>query len=83
MIYHLEISDRDLRSKIRRQTILMGGNRKLKIYGQLSCSSGKKIKKANRVFFTNEEEALKQDYRPCGHCKRVAYKQWKKQKINR
>jgi len=74
---HIEISATVLRSKIRSGKINFGGNSKLKIYGLLSCSSGKRMKPENRVFFKSEEEALENNYRPCGHCMRGKYKQWK------
>ena len=77
MIRHSDISASDLRSKIRKREIRWGGNRQLKIYGTLSCASGKKMKKENRVFFSTEEEALQNKYRPCGHCKKASYKKWK------
>jgi len=77
MIGHSELSDKDLRSKIKQQKIRFGGNRKLKIYGTLACKSGKKMKRENRVFFYAEDEALAKDFRPCGHCMKVNYKQWK------
>ncbi|MCG8327386.1 MAG: hypothetical protein MI974_06860 [Chitinophagales bacterium] len=35
------------------------------------------MKKENRVFFTDEKEAIKSGYRPCGHCMRTAYLNWK------
>jgi methylphosphotriester-DNA--protein-cysteine methyltransferase len=50
---------------------------KLKIYGKLSCLSGKRMKLQNRVFFKNTEEALANGYRPCGHCMQNEYKTWK------
>lgn len=68
MIQHSAISDSDLRTKIRRSKICFGGNRKLKIYGTLSCNSGKRMKCENRVFFASEQEAQQNNYRPCGHC---------------
>ncbi|NML70092.1 metal-binding protein [Chryseobacterium sp. RP-3-3] len=74
---HIEISDPVLKNKIRRKEINFGGNHKLKIYGLLSCSSGKRMKKENRIFFISENEALKHNYRPCGNCMRIEYKQWK------
>lgn len=77
MIKHNELTSTEIRSKIRKHEILFGGNRKLKIYGLLSCKSGKKMKKENRVFFATEEEAVKNNYRPCGHCMKIAYKNWK------
>jgi methylphosphotriester-DNA--protein-cysteine methyltransferase len=57
--------------------ILMAGNRKLKIYGRLDCRSGKRMKKANRVFFSSEEQALRLGFRPCARCMRKDYSQWK------
>ena len=77
MIKHSEISDIDLRSKIKQQKICFGGNRQLKIYGLLSCTSGKRMKRENRVFFYSEQEAQQNNYRPCGHCMKTAYKKWK------
>ena len=57
--------------------VTYAGNRKLKIYGTLSCSTGKRMKPENRVFFTDELEAISCDYRPCGHCMRKTYQKWK------
>ncbi|WP_262512196.1 Ada metal-binding domain-containing protein [Mucilaginibacter conchicola] len=57
--------------------ITFGGNHKLKIFGTLNCSSGRRMKIANRVFFKNEQEASSAGYRPCGHCMRAAYQKWK------
>lgn len=76
MINHLDITDLDLRSKIKQKEICFGGNRKLKIYGTLRCKSGKRIKRENRVFFVSKNEALKNEYRPCGHCMKAEYKKW-------
>ena len=60
-----------------------GGNKKLKIYGRLDCSSAKRwIEKGyyikNRVFFENEETAIAAGYRPCAICMPDEYKVWKK-----
>ena len=77
MIKHIDISDTDLRAKIKTKKIRLGGNQKLKIYGKLHCKSGKRMKRENRVFFSTEKEALKHSFRPCGHCKREEYKKWK------
>lgn len=77
MIQHNEISDTDLRSKIKKRKICFGENRKLKIYGTLSCTSGKRMKRENRVFFSSEQEAQQNNYRPCGHCMKTEYKKWK------
>lgn len=77
MIFHVELSDIDLRKKIRRNEISLGGNKKLKIFGTLKCSSGKRMKRENRMFFKSEKEAVKNGYRPCGHCMKTAYQKWK------
>lgn len=79
MIQHSQVTDSELKSKIHHQKIHLGGNQKLKIYGLLSCSSGKRMKRQNRVFFTNEKEAIQYKYRPCGHCMKEKYKAWKDQ----
>lgn len=66
-----------IRSLIRQKKILLSGNSKLRIFGTLSCRSGKRMKRENRVFFASEEEALANGYRPCAHCMRAAYQNWK------
>lgn len=66
-----------IRAMIRKKQISLGGNRKLKIYGTLRCNSGKKMLPVNRVFFSSETAAIQAGYRPCGHCKTTAYRQWK------
>jgi methylphosphotriester-DNA--protein-cysteine methyltransferase len=76
MIKHLDINDLDLRSKIKLKEICLGGNRKLKIFGTLQCKSGKRMKRENRVFFVSEKEAIKNHFRPCGHCMKIEYKKW-------
>jgi methylphosphotriester-DNA--protein-cysteine methyltransferase len=76
MIKHIEIAQWFLFRKIKNQELILGGNRKLKIYGKLNCSTGKRMKKENRVFFSTEEEALQNGYRPCGNCMRSKYNQW-------
>jgi methylphosphotriester-DNA--protein-cysteine methyltransferase len=69
-----------LRKLITTGKIILGGNRKLKIYGELNCKSGKKMKVENRVFFESEKEAIENGYRPCGHCSQEKYKRWKGEK---
>ncbi len=81
MINHSEIPDKYLGSRIRQQEICLGGNRKLKIYGTLSCTSGRKMKRENRVFFSSEKEAVQNGYRPCGHCMKEQYQKWKNETI--
>jgi methylphosphotriester-DNA--protein-cysteine methyltransferase len=77
MILHQHINKRDLRQKIRSGEILVAGNLNLKIYGLLSCLSGKRMKKMNRVFFADEQEAIANGFRPCGHCMTHRYREWK------
>lgn len=65
---HLELTDSEVFLSIKKRKIVLGGNKKLKIYGLLNCKSGKRMKRENRVFFSNEKEAVELGYRPCGHC---------------
>ena len=62
----------------------IGGYKKRKIYGRLDCPSAlRHIAKGEyvkyRVFFADEETAIKAGYRPCGICMKEAYKVWKTQ----
>ena len=68
MIAHTALSDKKLTSLIKNRGIILAGNSQLKIFGTLRCSSGKRMKKENRVFFTSEKEAIQNKFRPCGHC---------------
>lgn len=77
MICHAAISKAAIKIKIRRREIFLAGNAQLKIYGTLQCKSGKRMKKENRVFFVSENEAIKQGYRPCGHCMKTKYQQYR------
>lgn len=81
MIHHEMITDQELRLLIRQRKILFGGNRQLKIYGMLNCYSGKRMKRENRVFFDTEAEAIILGYRPCGHCMKKAYMNWKNESV--
>ena len=76
MLRHIDLSRSQLKERILSSEIVLGGNIKLKIYGTLVCSSGKRMKKQNRVFFKNENEAIQAGYRPCGHCLREKYIAW-------
>jgi methylphosphotriester-DNA--protein-cysteine methyltransferase len=86
MINHIDLGHvteerrKALCSLIRKGDITLGGYKKARIYGLLSCSSGKRMKVENRVFFKDEEEALANGYRPCGHCMKNKYAEWKKEK---
>ncbi len=51
MIRHRDLNHFYLRELIHDKKVTMAGNLSLKIYGTLSCLSGKTMKKANRVFF--------------------------------
>lgn len=81
MVLHSKITEKELFQCIKQGKIRLGGNRKLKIYGTLRCSSGKRMKKENRVFFQSEKEATTMGYRPCGHCMKAAYKKWKDETV--
>lgn len=76
MLLHKEASDLALRKMIRQGKLYLAGNIRLKIFGRLNCSPGKRMNKQNRVFFTSPEEAASLGFRPCGHCMREAYKKW-------
>ena len=77
MLQHNKITDSELRNKIKNGEICFGGNQKLKIYGTLKCSSGKRMKTENRVFFSSEKDAKQNGFRPCGHCMKSDYQKWK------
>jgi methylphosphotriester-DNA--protein-cysteine methyltransferase len=74
---HENLSDKQLKVLIKAMAITLGGNKKLKIFGLLTCASGKRMKKQNRVFFASEKEAIQNGFRPCGNCMREAYAKWK------
>lgn len=62
----------------------LGGYRRGKIYGKLGCKSADRaIKRGgyvkHRVFFRDEETAIKAGYRPCAVCMPEKYKEWKGQ----
>jgi methylphosphotriester-DNA--protein-cysteine methyltransferase len=83
MFYHFELGKtifsrkRKLIALIKKGEVVSGGNRQLKIYGTLSCKSGKRMKIENRVFFYSEKEAIDHGYRPCGNCMKSNYQKWK------
>ncbi|HEY5825486.1 MAG TPA: Ada metal-binding domain-containing protein [Cyclobacteriaceae bacterium] len=78
MLNHQNLSADQLHQLIRTRQVSFAGNSKLKIYGTLHCLSGKRMKKENRVFFKSEKEAIQNEYRPCGHCMRKEYLDWRK-----
>lgn len=73
---HSQLTTSQLKNLILTGKILFAGNTRLKIYGTLSCTSGKRMKKQNRVFFADEVEAKDYGFRPCGHCLRKQYLKW-------
>lgn len=81
MLRHIDIQDGELRSKIRHGELNFAGNAGLRIYGRLSCTSGKRMKKNNRVFFNDVLDALQHGFRPCGHCLKEDFKKWKDGRI--
>jgi len=86
MIRHLELAacafgrSRCLYQLIRLGKVALAGNKKLKIYGTLHCSSGKRMHIQSRVFFPDAADAEAAGYRPCGHCCPAAYRKWKTHK---
>jgi len=65
-----------------------GGHKGLKIYGRLDCPSAQRhIAKGqyvkHRVFFADEDSAIKAGYRPCGVCMKSAYKRWKANQVEK
>jgi methylphosphotriester-DNA--protein-cysteine methyltransferase len=72
MIAHSTLSEAVLRSMIRSGKLMLAGNNKLKIYGNLRCRSGMRMKIITRVFFRDEIEARENGYRPCKKCMRTA-----------
>jgi methylphosphotriester-DNA--protein-cysteine methyltransferase len=36
-----------------------------------------RMKRINRVFFMDQAEAVAAGYRPCGHCMRASYLNWR------
>lgn len=66
---------------------VLGGNRRLKIYGRLDCPSARRALPRGyarrRVFFADEATAIAAGYRPCGVCMREAYRRWKDGALDR
>jgi methylphosphotriester-DNA--protein-cysteine methyltransferase len=77
MIFHHHTSGTEIKASIRNARIMYAGNMKLKIFGTLSCASGKRMKPQNRVFFQSRAEAKEKNFRPCGHCMKADFKKWK------
>ena len=77
MILHFAIGPEQLRRLIRKRKIVLAGNARLKIYGQLRCRSGMRMNKRNRVFFAAVDDAILMGYRPCGRCLHQDYNKWR------
>lgn len=77
MILHSDISSEELWELMRSCDAVLGGNKRLRIFGRLDCALGKRMKRENRVFFSSKEEAIEMGYRPCGYCLKVDYHEWK------
>ena len=61
---------------------LLGGHRRLKVYGRLDCPSAVRAVARGgyvkyRVFFATEAAAVAAGYRPCGACLPAKYRAWR------
>jgi Metal binding domain of Ada len=61
---------------------LLGGHRKSKLYGKLTCPAALRAIAAggyarNRVFFADEGTAVAAGYRPCAVCMPDAFQAWR------
>ncbi|GAB6903945.1 metal-binding protein [Kineosporia succinea] len=67
---------------------LLGGHRRLKVYGRLDCPSALRAVAncrsgqkggyvRHRVFFASEAVAIGAGYRPCGACLPEKYRAWR------
>jgi methylphosphotriester-DNA--protein-cysteine methyltransferase len=79
MYYHQHLNPLDFFRLFRAGKITFAGYKRRKIYGTLKCKSGKRMRVANRVFFTSEQEALHAGYRPCARCMPTEYRVWKEE----
>lgn len=61
----------------------LGGHRRTRVYGQLTCKVARRALgtgrsyEQQRVFFTDEATAVAAGYRPCAHCMPREYLAWK------
>lgn len=61
----------------------LGGHRKNRVYGQLSCKAARRALEhgrsyeQQRVFFADEATAIAAGYRPCAVCMPEQYQAWK------
>ena len=85
-VYHLIGEDGKPYDSFEKGTL--GGNSRNKVYGRLDCSaalraiaSGRGVYEKYRVFFKDEETAIKAGYRPCGNCMKEEYRRWKEREV--
>ncbi len=78
---HRSLDEGQLGRLLRSKRIAVAGNQRLRIYGTLHCSSGKRMHPKNRVFFTSAKAAIASGFRPCGHCMPEEYKRWKNETL--
>ena len=62
---------------------VLGGHRRLKLYGRLDCPSALRALsrggyRQHRVFFADEATARAAGYRPCARCMPDEYHAWKR-----
>jgi len=81
MFLHAELNEKQVKQLIHKSIVTIAGNRNLKIFGKLNCRSGKRMKKINRIFFESVQEALRNNFRPCGHCMKPEYNLWKNESL--
>jgi len=77
VIRHDHIDEAALHRMIRNGRLTFAGNRRLTIFGRLDCRAGRRLARANRVFFASRSEAEGHGYRPCARCLPAAYHVWK------
>jgi hypothetical protein len=79
MAYHLLQPDGTLRESADPGTL--GGNATLKIYGRLDCARAIAALPLgyarHRVFFADEDAAIRAGFRPCARCMPERYAIWK------
>lgn len=78
MIRHTDLMDEALHQALKAGTYTFAGHRSARIFGRLDCAAGKRMKRNERVFFADATEALALGFRPCSHCMKEAYSQWKR-----
>ncbi len=49
-------------------TLSYCGNKNSKVFHKSSCTSVKKTKEANKVYFADKDEYLENGYKPCQNC---------------